>query len=103
MFISNLECRPAGRFRGPIVVTMRPVPKAQVQLASDLSARYPYAHGGSPVHIGRPEDIGISDLSRPDYGEPVAIYEDEVTMFLGLWGHATGSSTRCTTGFHDHP
>ena len=80
MFISNLECRPAGRFRGPIVVTMRPVPKAQVQLASDLSARYPHAHG-SPVHIGRPEDIGISDLSRPDYGEPVAIYKGEVPMF----------------------
>jgi len=80
MFISNLECRPAGRFHGPIVVTMRPIPKAQVQLASDLSARYPHAHG-SPVHIGRPEEIGIADLTRPDYGEPVAIYQDEVTMF----------------------
>jgi uncharacterized protein YcsI (UPF0317 family) len=78
MFISNLECRPAGRFRGPMVVTMRPIPKAEVQFASDLSARYPY---GSPVHTGRPEDIGITDLARPDYGEPVAIYEDEVTMF----------------------
>ena len=48
----NLECRPAGRFHGPIVVTMRPIPKAKVQLASDLSRGYPYAHG-SPVHIGR--------------------------------------------------
>jgi len=80
MFISSIQCRPAGRFHGPMVVTMRPIPKAQVQLASDLSERYPYAHG-SPIHIGRPEDIGITDLTRPDFGEPVAIYQDEVTMF----------------------
>jgi uncharacterized protein YcsI (UPF0317 family) len=80
MFISNIQCRPAGRLHGPMVVTMRPIPKPQVQLASDLSERYPYAHG-SPIHIGRPEDIGITDLTRPDFGEPVAIYQDEVTMF----------------------
>jgi uncharacterized protein YcsI (UPF0317 family) len=95
MFTSNLECRPAGRFRGPIVVTMRPIPEAQVQLASDLSARYPYAHG-SPVHIGRPEDIGISDLTRPDFGEPVAIHQDEVTMFwaCGVTSQAVALAAR---------
>jgi uncharacterized protein YcsI (UPF0317 family) len=80
MFVSNIQCRPAGRFHGPMVVTMRPIPKAQVQLASDLSERYPYAHG-SPIHIGRREDIGIADLARPDFGEAVAIYENEVALF----------------------
>src|SRR3984893_2811936 len=29
MFVSNLICRPAGRFHGPMVVTMRAIPEAQ--------------------------------------------------------------------------
>jgi uncharacterized protein YcsI (UPF0317 family) len=80
MFISSLTCRAAGRFHGPMVVTMRPIPKAQVQLVGELTARYPHAHGG-PVHAGSPETIGIADLSRPDYGDPVAIHRDEVPVF----------------------
>jgi uncharacterized protein YcsI (UPF0317 family) len=80
MFISSLTCRAAGRFHGPMVVTMRPIPEAQVQLVSELTARYPHAHGG-PVHVGSPETIGIADLSRPDYGDPVAIHRDEVPVF----------------------
>jgi len=63
-----------------MVVTMRPIPEAQVQLASELTSRYPHAHGG-PVHVGSPEAIGIADLCRPDYGEPVAIHRDEVPVF----------------------
>ena len=80
MFISNLACRPAGRFHGPMVVTMRPIPAAQVQRASELTARYPHAHG-APIHTGNPEAIGIADLGRPDYGDPVAIHSDEVPVF----------------------
>jgi uncharacterized protein YcsI (UPF0317 family) len=33
------------------------------------------------VHIGDAEAIGISDLSRPDYGEPVTIRPDEIPVF----------------------
>jgi hypothetical protein len=33
-----------GPFHGPMVVTMRPIPEAQVQLAGELTARYPHAH-----------------------------------------------------------
>jgi uncharacterized protein YcsI (UPF0317 family) len=80
MFVSSLPCRPAGRFHGPMVVTMRPIPESQVRLVTELSARYPHAHG-APVHIGAPEAIGIADLGRPDYGDPVAIYADEVPVF----------------------
>src|SRR4029450_12925415 len=32
MFISNLACVPAGRFHGPMVVTMRPIPTAHVAI-----------------------------------------------------------------------
>jgi uncharacterized protein YcsI (UPF0317 family) len=80
MFVSSLSCRPAGRFHGPMVVTMRPIPDAQVQMASELTSRYPHAHGG-PVHVGSPEAIGIADLGRPDYGDPVPIHRDEVPVF----------------------
>jgi uncharacterized protein YcsI (UPF0317 family) len=48
MFISSVACRPAGRFHGPMVVTMRPIPEAQVPLVGELCARYPHAHGAPP-------------------------------------------------------
>jgi uncharacterized protein YcsI (UPF0317 family) len=80
MFVTNVPCRPAGRFRGPHVVTMRPIPEAQVGQVGELSGRYPHAHG-SPIHVGSPEAIGIADLGRPDYGDPVAIHEGEVPVF----------------------
>ena len=82
MFVSNLACVPAGRFHGPMVVTMRPIPAAQVDLVRALSARYPHAHG-APIHVGDPEAIGITDLGRPDYGEPVPVYAQEVPVFWG--------------------
>jgi uncharacterized protein YcsI (UPF0317 family) len=80
MFISSLACRLVGRFGGPMVVTMRPIREAQVELVHKLCARYPHAHG-APLHIGSPEAIGIIDLGRPDYGDPVAIHPDEVPVF----------------------
>jgi uncharacterized protein YcsI (UPF0317 family) len=82
MFVSNLACVPAGRFHGPMVVTMRPIAEAQVDLVRELSSRYPHAHG-APVHIGTPEAIGITDLGRPDYGEPVPMDTNEVPVFWG--------------------
>jgi uncharacterized protein YcsI (UPF0317 family) len=82
MFVSSLACVPAGRFHGPMVVTMRPIPEAKVGLVRELSSRFPHAHG-APIHVGNPAAIGISDLSRPDYGEPVPIYENEVPVFWG--------------------
>jgi len=80
MFVSNLACAPAGRFHGPMVVTMRPIAEAQVELVRELSSRYPHAHG-APVHIGDPGKIGIDDLGRPDYGDPVPIHATEVPVF----------------------
>ena len=80
MFVSNLACTPAGCFHGPMVVTMRPIAEGQVELVRELSSRYPHAHG-APVHIGNPGKIGIDDLSRPDYGDPVPIYAKDVPVF----------------------
>ena len=69
MFRTNLACRPAGMFRGPMVVSMRPIPAPLVPRAVTVTARYPMAHG-APVHIGDPAMIGIADVRKPDWGEP---------------------------------
>ncbi len=80
MYRTNVPCRAAGRFAGPLVVSMRPIPSAQVALAVEISARFPNAHG-APVHIGHPELLGITDIARPDYGDPVRIHAGEVPVF----------------------
>ncbi|MDQ6692518.1 MAG: putative hydro-lyase [Candidatus Dormibacteraeota bacterium] len=80
MFRSNIRCRPAGPFTGPVVVTMRPIPSAQLSVVFELSARYPQAHG-SPLHAGDPSTIGINDLGHPDWGEQVDIRPGEVPVF----------------------
>ena len=53
MWKTSIECRPAGRFHGPMVVSMRPIPAHMVTKAVTASARFPNAHGG-PVHVGDP-------------------------------------------------
>lgn len=80
MFETNIQCRPAGKFRGPMVVSMRPIPAAQVADAVRITSRYPAVHG-APVHIGDPAAIGITDLSTPDYGDPVDISPGEIPVF----------------------
>jgi len=80
MFVTNIPCRPAGLFRGPLVVTLRPIPAALVARAVQITGRYPGVHG-SPVHIGDPVDIGIRDLGRPDFGDAVTIRPGEVPVF----------------------
>ena len=80
MFRTNLPCTPAGPFSGPLVVTMRPLTPAQAIEAVVITSRYPRAHG-APVHFGDPGAIGISDLSRPDFGDAVTVRTGEVPVF----------------------
>jgi uncharacterized protein YcsI (UPF0317 family) len=80
MFRTNVECRPAGRLSGPLVVSMRPVPAGQVVTAVQVTARMPDVHG-APVHVGVPESLGITDLSKPDFGDPVDSHPGDVPVF----------------------
>lgn len=80
MFRTNRPCRPAGIFEGPLVVSMRPVPGHLLPTAVRVTARYPAVHG-APVHIGDPQSLGIEDLGRPDYGDPVPIHPGELPVF----------------------
>lgn len=80
MYITNIDCVPAGQFSGPMVVSMRPIPYHQVLKAVQITSRYPKVHGG-PIHIGDPTLIGIKDLSRPDFGDAVPINNEEIPVF----------------------
>jgi uncharacterized protein YcsI (UPF0317 family) len=80
MYRTAVPCTPAGVFAGPLVVTMRPLTPAQAIEAVVITSRYPQAHG-APVHFGNPDAIGISDLARPDFGDPVPIGPGEIPVF----------------------
>jgi uncharacterized protein YcsI (UPF0317 family) len=79
-FITNRQCEPGGRFSGPLVVSMRPVPAGLVATAAKVTARCPAAHG-APVHTGDPAALGIGNLAHPDFGEPVAPEAGDVPVF----------------------
>ena len=80
MYVTNILTIPAGIFSGPMVVSMRPIPISKVARAVQITSRFPGAHG-APVHIGDPDRIGINDLARPDYGDPVETQVDEIPVF----------------------
>ncbi|SFO14319.1 Uncharacterized protein YcsI, UPF0317 family [Pseudonocardia ammonioxydans] len=80
MYRTTRRCRRAGRMSGPLVVSMRPVPRALVDTAVEVTARYPQVHG-APVHCGDPAALGIADLGAPDYGDPVPVADGEVPVF----------------------
>jgi uncharacterized protein YcsI (UPF0317 family) len=80
MYRTSIATAPAGPFHGSMVVSMRPMKPADAIRAIQITTRFPAVHG-APVHIGKPELIGISDIARPDYGDPAAMHDDEVPVF----------------------
>jgi uncharacterized protein YcsI (UPF0317 family) len=80
MYRTNRPCRPAERLHGPMVVSMRPIPAGQVAEAHRISAAMPAVHG-APVHAGDPATLGIDDLDRPDFGDPVRAQPGDVAVF----------------------
>ena len=80
MYLTSIETVPAGPFRGPMVVSMRPFTPANAIRAIEITARYPAVHG-APVHIGKPEMIGIDDITRPWVGDFVGVRDDELPVF----------------------
>lgn len=80
MYNTTIRLNPVGPFSGNMVVSMRPIHHTLVAKACAITAHYPRVHG-EPVHIGYPELIGINDISRVDYGDPVEIKEGEIPVF----------------------
>jgi uncharacterized protein YcsI (UPF0317 family) len=80
MYRTHIETAPAGKFSGPMVVSMRPLSAADAIRAVEITSRFPNVHG-APVHFGDPLAIGITDLATPDYGDAVAVMRDEIPVF----------------------
>jgi uncharacterized protein YcsI (UPF0317 family) len=80
MYLSNIETEASGPFRGPMAVSMRPLTPENAKRAAEITSRYPRAHG-APVHIGKPELIGITDLDRPFAGDRIDVRPDELPVF----------------------
>ena len=93
MYITSRDCQPAGPFSGPLVVTMRPMKPAEAVRAIQVTTRFHLTHG-APVHIGSPEEIGIKDLDRPDFGDAVTILAGEIPVF---WACGVTSSLAATS------
>ena len=95
MFITNIPTASAGAFSGPMVVSMRAIKQEQVVRAVQVTSRFPATHG-APVHVGDPEVIGISDVSRPDFGDPTDFEDGDVPVFwaCGVTPQAAAMSSR---------
>jgi uncharacterized protein YcsI (UPF0317 family) len=80
MYRTSIATKAAGPFHGPMVVSMRPMSPANAIRAVQITTRFPAVHG-APVHIGKPELIGIKDIAQPDYGDAVPVKDDELPVF----------------------
>ena len=80
MFITNIETEKAGIFRGPLVVSMRVVPRSELIRTVKITGLMRETHG-APVHFGDPSYIGIKDIMKPDFGKAVIVGPDEVPVF----------------------
>jgi uncharacterized protein YcsI (UPF0317 family) len=93
MYITNRPCVPAGPFSSPLVVSMRPLTPQQAVRATQVTTRFHLTHG-APVHFGTPEEIGIKDLNRPEFGDPVTIRQGEIPVF---WACGVTSALAATS------
>jgi uncharacterized protein YcsI (UPF0317 family) len=91
-FSSNIQCLPSGSFRGHQVVQCYLFKDTHSVLrAIQISSRFPAMHG-SPVHIGNPAVIGISDLCHPEQ-PPVLIPPKETNEIALFWACAASLHT----------
>ncbi len=80
IYLSSIQTEPVDSFAAPLIVSMRPLQPADAIKAIAATARYPEVHG-APVHIGKPEMIGV-DLDEPyDTIGRTCILDDELPVF----------------------
>lgn len=79
---TNRPTEPVGVFGGPLVVSMRPFAREQIETVKAVTARFPRVHG-APIHEGDPKGLGFSDFDHPDFGEPMKVLPGEVPLYWG--------------------
>ena len=102
MYRTSIACAPSGPFQGPMVVSMRPLqtggrhPRRADHLA--LPGRAWRAGAYRP-----PGEIGISDITKPDYGDAVEVRGRRAAGVLGLRGDAASRHRGGKAGVLHHP
>lgn len=94
MYVTNEMTQSSGAFSGPLVVSMRPIREEDVDRTVELTRSMPSSHG-EPIEIGSPSQLGIDDLRRPDFGDPVTINDGEVPVFWPCGVTAQASAAHC--------
>lgn len=82
LFRTNRPSVEAGRFGGPLVVSMRPFAQQDVSVVRQVTGRFPRVHG-APIHEGAADALGIADVAKPDFGEAMEVLRSEVPLYWG--------------------
>lgn len=96
MYVTNVDTAPAGRFRGKLVVSMRPLTAANAIRAVQITSRFPRVHG-TPIHLADPSLIGIDDLRQSYLGIGTTdVGADELPVFwaCGVTPHSAIRAAR---------
>lgn len=80
MYRTNVPTNGVGNFTGNLVVSMRPLTVPDTIKSIAITNQFDASHG-APVHFGSPSDIGIDDIHKNDYGDPVHINDNEIPVF----------------------
>uniref|UniRef100_A0A8C5X0X7 D-glutamate cyclase n=1 Tax=Malurus cyaneus samueli TaxID=2593467 RepID=A0A8C5X0X7_9PASS len=104
MYKTSVPCHSVSVFHCNLVVTMRPVPESKLEAAVLATSELKEAHG-APIHIGDPGLLGIQDLSKPDYGDPVHLHPGDIPVFwaCGVTGVEAVMNCRAPLAFTHSP
>ena len=80
MYRTNIALSPVGKFVGEMVVSMRPIARADVDRVCEISAGFSHAHG-APVHVGDGAKIGIDKVDVPDWGDKADFSPDDIAVY----------------------
>ena len=68
MYRTNIKNKKSGPFNSKMVVSMRIFNQDDINKVKKVSRNFSFAHG-DPIHIGNPIEIGINDITNPDWGD----------------------------------
>ncbi|XP_010290895.1 PREDICTED: UPF0317 protein C14orf159 homolog, mitochondrial [Phaethon lepturus] len=104
MYKTAVPCYSISTFCCNLVVTMRPIPESKLEAAVRATSELKAAHG-APIHLGGPGLLGIQDLSKPDYGDPVHLHPGDIPVFwaCGVTGVEAVINCRAPLAFTHSP
>ncbi|KXS09307.1 DUF1445-domain-containing protein [Gonapodya prolifera JEL478] len=80
MSTTNIPCTPTVPFQGNMVISMRPMIAADGIKAVQITGKLPQVHG-TQVHLGDFSLIGLTDVTKPDFGDAVRVLSNEIPVF----------------------